>query len=402
MQNAGNGRLVAPQGFSDFLLAVHHERPIAHHRLTDRLATHQQQLCCFCTRLKPQPIQPRPARLRGKGHQLLRPGHLCRISIQADLSTHDQHQQVVRARDRQFHRLTGLHLISTMKEELGDLDRVIRIVKVLGMVNAAPGFTRQPEIINGCSDLFVEVFGDRGRHARSAVGLGSLPRNITVEIEAIVEVAAEFSAAWQFETQGLEESLALLQGLGDLASLRWDELRGHLNSRDFHEARRIAERLAHLLQRYPSVPPHALELEILETSALEDLAQVYQVILGCQALGVRFSLDDFGTGYSSLSHLRHLPAEVIKIDQSFVRDMLHDANDLAIVRGVIGLAAAFRREVIAEGVETTAHGVQLLALGCALAQGYGIARPMPAADIPAWVAGWRPDVAWTGEAAPKG
>lgn len=86
-------------------------------------------------------------------------------------------------------RLTGLHLIATMKAELGDLDRVRRIVKVLGMVNAAPGFTQQPEIINGCSDLFVGVFGERGRHARSAVGMGSLPRNITVEIEAIVEVA---------------------------------------------------------------------------------------------------------------------------------------------------------------------------------------------------------------------
>lgn len=85
-------------------------------------------------------------------------------------------------------RLTGLHLIATMKAELGDLDRVRRIVKVLGMVNAAPGFTQQPEIINGCSDLFVEVFGEKGRHARSAVGMGSLPRNITVEIEAIVEV----------------------------------------------------------------------------------------------------------------------------------------------------------------------------------------------------------------------
>jgi enamine deaminase RidA (YjgF/YER057c/UK114 family) len=85
-------------------------------------------------------------------------------------------------------RLTGLHLIATMKAELGDLDRVTRIVKVLGMVNAVPGFTQQPEIINGCSDLFVEVFGDRGRHARSAVGMGSLPNNITVEIEAVVEV----------------------------------------------------------------------------------------------------------------------------------------------------------------------------------------------------------------------
>ena len=85
-------------------------------------------------------------------------------------------------------RLVGLQLIATMKGELGDLDRVTRIVKLLGMVNAVPGFESQPEVINGCSDLLVEVFGDRGRHARSAVGMGSLPRNITVEIEAVVEI----------------------------------------------------------------------------------------------------------------------------------------------------------------------------------------------------------------------
>ena len=85
-------------------------------------------------------------------------------------------------------RETGLSLIAVMKAELGDLDRVKRIVKVLGMVNAIPEFGNQPEVINGCSDLFVEVFGDRGRHARSAVGMGSLPRGIPVEIEVIVEV----------------------------------------------------------------------------------------------------------------------------------------------------------------------------------------------------------------------
>ena len=85
-------------------------------------------------------------------------------------------------------RETGLNLIAVMKAELGDLDRVKRIVKVLGMVNAMPEFGHQPEVINGCSDLFVEVFGDRGRHARSAVGMGSLPRGIPVEIEVIVEV----------------------------------------------------------------------------------------------------------------------------------------------------------------------------------------------------------------------
>ena len=86
-------------------------------------------------------------------------------------------------------RLVGLHLIAVLKDELGDLDRVQRIVKLLGMVNATPEFGEQPKVINGCSDLFVEVFGDKGRHARSAIGVGSLPMNVTVEIEAIVEVA---------------------------------------------------------------------------------------------------------------------------------------------------------------------------------------------------------------------
>jgi enamine deaminase RidA (YjgF/YER057c/UK114 family) len=88
----------------------------------------------------------------------------------------------------QYARDTGISLISTMKAELGDLERVRRIVKLLGMVNAVPEFGEQPEVINGCSDLFVEVFGERGRHARSAVGMGSLPRGIPVEIECIVEI----------------------------------------------------------------------------------------------------------------------------------------------------------------------------------------------------------------------
>jgi EAL domain-containing protein (putative c-di-GMP-specific phosphodiesterase class I) len=85
---------------------------------------------------------------------------------------------------------------------------------------------------------------------------------------------------------------------------------------------------------------------------------------------------------------------LIKIDQSFVRDMLEDDDDLAIVEGVVGLAKAFRRDVIAEGVETIAHGVALLQLGCELAQGYGIARPMPSSNIPEWVSNWQADDSW--------
>lgn len=95
-----------------------------------------------------------------------------------DVSTEEAHRHA---------RSVGLTLISVMKETLGNLDRVSRIVKVLGMVNAMPEFGEQPKVINGCSDLFVEVFGEKGRHARSAVGMGSLPGGITVEIEAIVE-----------------------------------------------------------------------------------------------------------------------------------------------------------------------------------------------------------------------
>ncbi len=158
---------------------------------------------------------------------------------------------------------------------------------------------------------------------------------------------------------------------------------------------KFPKRLGELLNVYPHLDPCSLELEIVETSALEDVTAVAELMHACRALGVRFAVDDFGTGYSSLTYLKRLPAKLLKIDQSFVRDMLDDPDDLAIVKGVIGLAAAFHREVIAEGVETVAHGALLISLGCELAQGYGIARPMPAAELPGWVSVWKPDAAWT-------
>ena len=85
-------------------------------------------------------------------------------------------------------RLTGLAILSAVRHELGSLDKVRRVVKVFGMVNAAPGFNRMPWVIDGCSELFLQVFGDAGRHARSAVGVAELPFDIPVEIEAIFEV----------------------------------------------------------------------------------------------------------------------------------------------------------------------------------------------------------------------
>jgi diguanylate cyclase (GGDEF)-like protein/PAS domain S-box-containing protein len=157
----------------------------------------------------------------------------------------------------------------------------------------------------------------------------------------------------------------------------------------------FVQRLGSILAAHPDVSPSSLELEILETSALEDMTHVSSVIEACQKLGVSFALDDFGTGYSSLTYLKRLPVNLLKIDQSFVRGMLDDPNDLAILEGVIGLALAFQRAVIAEGVETAEHGAMLLQLGCELAQGYGIARPMPAHSIAAWAASWRIDPTWS-------
>ena len=190
----------------------------------------------------------------------------------------------------------------------------------------------------------------------------------------VLDTALDQMAAWH--VQGLDISVSV-----NIAA-------HHLQQKNF------LSRLREKLVAHPAVSPDRLELEVLETAALEGIAQISRLIEDCQSLGVHFSLDDFGTGYSSLTYLKRLPANVLKIDQSFVRDMLWDSEDLAIVEGVIGLAAAFRRTVIAEGVETAEHGEILLRLGCDLAQGYGIARPMPAAALPDWVANWSPDPAW--------
>jgi diguanylate cyclase (GGDEF)-like protein/PAS domain S-box-containing protein len=151
----------------------------------------------------------------------------------------------------------------------------------------------------------------------------------------------------------------------------------------------FVSRLETVLTGFPVLNAHSLEFEILESSALQDINLVSGVIGECNQLGVTFSIDDFGTGYSSLTYLKRLPTEYLKIDQSFVRDMLIDVDDRTIIQGIIELAKAFDLKVIAEGVETPAHGEELLALGCFLAQGYGIAKPMPAGAVPAWLMGWK-------------
>lgn len=156
----------------------------------------------------------------------------------------------------------------------------------------------------------------------------------------------------------------------------------------------FVERLQWILAQHKNFDSSLIEIEVLETSALEDVLRASQIIEDCKMLGIHFALDDFGTGYSSLSYLKKLPVKTLKIDQSFVRNMLEDRDDLAILEGIIGLARAFNRDLIAEGVETSEHSKQLLLLGCDLAQGYGIVRPMPAEKMIEWSQRWEKNQEW--------
>ncbi|WP_445158488.1 EAL domain-containing protein [Halomonas sp. E14] len=153
-------------------------------------------------------------------------------------------------------------------------------------------------------------------------------------------------------------------------------------------------RLRTSLAAYPELPPEALELEILESAAIGDIRRAGTVIAECRALGVGVSLDDFGTGYAALEYLKYLPAERLKIDRTFIGDMLVDGGDLAIVKGIIALADAFGYQVIAEGVENEAQGARLIELGCRQAQGFGIGRPMPSDAMLAWYQEWQPYPSW--------
>ncbi|MFN8223406.1 MAG: EAL domain-containing protein [Gaiellales bacterium] len=144
------------------------------------------------------------------------------------------------------------------------------------------------------------------------------------------------------------------------------------------------DQVEQLLER-AGTEPGVLELEITESTMLADPLRVQQVLSRLAALGLRISIDDFGAGYSSLTYLRRLPVNEIKIDRSFVTNMVTDESDAAIVRSVIELAKSLRLDVVAEGVEDEATWRRLDELGCAFAQGYHLSRPLPATDFLAWL-----------------
>jgi diguanylate cyclase (GGDEF)-like protein/PAS domain S-box-containing protein len=164
----------------------------------------------------------------------------------------------------------------------------------------------------------------------------------------------------------------------------------HLQSPEF------TQKMRKLFKCHPDVSPEMLELEVLESSSIDDTNAIYHALADCREMGISIALDDFGTGYSSLAYFHRLPVDILKIDQSFVRDMLDDPQDLTIVDSVIRLSQAFHHPVIAEGVESIQHASALLQLGCRLGQGYGIGEPMPAQEFPSWLKQWQTDPFWRG------
>lgn len=145
-----------------------------------------------------------------------------------------------------------------------------------------------------------------------------------------------------------------------------------------------------ILSLYPDLRHDLIELEVTESAPMLDFQTAIATLNAINDLGIHVALDDFGTGNASLTYLQKLPAHTIKVDQSFVRDILVDNKDLAIVTGLTSTALALGLEVVAEGVETLAHAQKLAPLGVNFLQGYSIARPMPAIEVAAWVANYSP------------
>lgn len=162
----------------------------------------------------------------------------------------------------------------------------------------------------------------------------------------------------------------------------------NVSVRDLHTGE-IVDRVADRLARY-AVPPHQLQLEITEGALMADPHRVLATIARLDRIGVKIALDDFGTGYSSMQHLRRLPLAEVKVDRSFVLGMTLDSDDAAIVRSIIDLSRALGLRVVAEGVEDERTWRLLHAAGCHVAQGWFYARPMPADELVAWLARYRP------------
>jgi diguanylate cyclase (GGDEF)-like protein/PAS domain S-box-containing protein len=226
-----------------------------------------------------------------------------------------------------------------------------------------------------------------------------------INIQTGLTVGMEALIRWRHPTQGillpgtflpLIENTSLMIDIGEwviqqaLAHIEhWNQqglnfyvavniAANHIAEKDF------AAKLSLALQQHPTVYGNQLSLEITESAAINDFNHVSETMNQCKKLGVSFAIDDFGAGYSSLIYLRRLPVDTIKIDRSFIHDMLHDPEDLAVVTSIITLCKEFNRGVIAEGIETLKEAEKLAELGCFQLQGFGISKPMPFHLVTSW------------------
>ncbi len=181
----------------------------------------------------------------------------------------------------------------------------------------------------------------------------------------------------------LESACALLARWQHQPKLRHINMAVNVSSRQFRNSGFVQE-VAQVLHS-TQAPPQRLKLELTESLLVEDMDTTIATMEALGQLGVGFSLDDFGTGYSSLSYLKKMPLDQLKIDQSFVRDLLTDPNDAAIVNTIIGLSRSLGLNVIAEGVESSAQRDVLLQAGCQAFQGYLFSRPLTELQLEDWL-----------------
>jgi diguanylate cyclase (GGDEF)-like protein len=268
----------------------------------------------------------------------------------------DSHTPVVYATEHDQHSAEGLGLVAQIRNALenGEL-----LVHFQPEVDLATGETRRVEALVRWNhpergllwpDSFIPLA------CQSA-----LVRPIT---RFVLDSALRQCRAWQDE--GIDVGVAI-----------------NLAARDLSDSR-LEEEVSEALRRW-KVEPHMLELEIPESAVMSERDRVHRMLARLSERGVRIAVDDFGSGYASLSHLKQLPVDVLKIDQSFVQNLSRNEEDDAIVRSTIDLAHSLGIVVVAEGVESEDVLARLRALGCDLAQGYCLARPVPAEDVTAWL-----------------
>jgi len=268
----------------------------------------------------------------------------------------DSHVPVVYAAEHDQHSAEGLGLVAEIRSAI---DNEELIVHFQPEIDLATGVTRRVEALVRWNHpergvLLPESFIPLARQS-------ALVRPIT---RHVLDAALRQCRAWQ--DAGIEIGIAV-----------------NLAGRDLADSR-LEEEVSEALRRW-KLEPGLLELEIPESAVISERDRIHKMLTRLSERGVRIAVDDFGSGYASLSHLKQLPVDVLKIDQSFVQNIDTDEEDAAIVRSTIDLAHSLGITVVAEGVETEDVLLRLRGLGCDLAQGFFLVRPGSAEDITQWL-----------------